>query len=809
MIRDMVTAWRALWRRPGLLAVAVLSLAVGIGINVAVFSVTSGALLRPMPYRDPERLAVIWHSFGKAQSLPAIHPMDYRDYKERAQLFEDFTLIGGSETVLEANHDPELVRVANIAANFFPFLGVEPALGRHFTKEEDTPSGPRAIWLGHDIWQRHFGGDPGVTDRSVDLDGTPHQIVGVLPKDFELYLPAEVFFVKRPQIFRPLRIDFARLPPRNFTAWTGLARLKRGVTLTQARQEMEKIGGELKHEVAEFSAGDLRVGLIPFDRDVLKGVRRGLWSLMGAVGFVLLIACGNVARLLLARGFSREGEFRLRAALGAGRLHLARSVLAEGLVISALGSVAGIALAASSLKLLIRMQAAAVPRLETVGLDVTVLAFAIGAALFASLLSALVPALRAAALVHTPGVNADHRLTGSSRRLALQDRLVVAQVALAVMVVAATGFMIQSFRAMSEVSLGFESRGLATMRLALPRLQFPESVRTREFFRELDHRLRALPGVTSMAGANAMPLSGSGSLQPFAYDAETARHWESATADHRRISPGFFKTMGAMLVAGREFEEADEEPTAPRRVIIDTALARRAFPGRAAVGERLQLEPDPASPNAHGEVVGVVSPLSLQSVVGATTPQIYEPGMLRRTRLSLFIRTTGDPKDLVEKARLQIADLAPGIAVQEAQSMDEVVSRTLAPTRLAAALMSTFGLVALLLSGLGIYAALGYAVSQRTHEIGIRMALSEPPSSLRTRVLSQGLRLIGNSLAIGVPVTMLLVASTRVVFYGVRWTNPAAYALAAVLMGLVGLAACWVPARRAARVDPLRALRHD
>ena len=807
MMREIAVAARMLANRPGLLLVAVLSLALGIGINIAVFSVIHGALLRPLPYRDAERIAVVWHTFGKGQSLPALHPMDYRDYKARNKLFDDFTLIGGFETLFQAKEDRELLRVGAVSHNFFPFLGVEPALGRHFTEAEDLPSGARVVWLDHDLWQRYFGGDPTVIGRLVYLDGFPHEIVGIVPKGFELYLPAEAFFVKRPQLWRPSRVDFAKLPPRNWTSWTALGRIREGVSLRDAEKEMVAMGTDLRSEVPEFEAGDLRVGLVPLDRDVLKNISGGLWLLMGAVGFVLLIACANVARLLLARGFSREAEFRMRAALGASKMQLARSVIAEGLVIAAAGAFIGVMIAQWSLQVIRSMQAAAIPRIETVRLDLPVLAFAVAATVLATFLSAIVPGLRAAGAVASPGPASDLRTSGNYRRR-LQDRLVIGQVALAVTVVVGTGLMIQSFRALVEVSPGFEPRGLLTMRVALPKPDHPDARAVREFYRQLEQRVLALPGVTAMGAVSLLPLAGAGPLQTFAYDEETARNWESATADYRRISPGFFRAMGAPLLEGREFDEKDIDAVgAPRPIVVDTVLARRAFPGRSAVGQRLQIEPE--GPSAFAEIVGVVAPLSLQGIKGSPMPQIYEPDINSRLRASLLIRSTTPPEDLAAAVRQTLLDLSPGIAIQEVRSMDDIMAEALAPTRLAAALMSVFGMVSVALAGLGLYSALAYSVSQRTRELGIRIALGETPWSLKARVLSQGLRLVAISVAIGALAAIVLTASARASFYGVHFADPRVYVVATVLLVMVAVAACWIPATRASRIDPLRALRHD
>ncbi len=376
------------------------------------------------------------------------------------------------------------------------------------------------------------------------------------------------------------------------------------------------------------------------------------------------------------------------------------------------------------------------------------------------------------------------------------------------MVVVGTGLMIQSFRHLVEVRPGFEPNGLLTLRMALPRDQFKDSTGAREFYRQLEDRLRALPGVTAVGATSLLPLAGAGPLQTFAYDEETARNWESATADYRRVSPGFFEAMGALLVAGREFTRDDlDAKGVPRKIIIDTTLASRAFPGRSGVGEWLQIEPTGSS--AFAEVVGVVAPLSLQGIKDSRMPQIYEADIYSRLRSSLVVRSTTPPEDLASAVRGELLALSPALAIQDVRPMSELMAEAQAPTRLAATLMSVFGMIAVALAGLGLYAALAYSVSQRTRELGIRIALGETPWGLKASVLGQGLRLVGISLVVGALCAAALSASTRAAFYGVHFADPLVYLAAALLLLRVALVACWVPASRAARIDPLRALRHD
>jgi predicted permease len=806
LMNDLALAVRSLLRRPGLFAGAVTSLALAIGINVAVFSVVDATLLRPLPYRAADRLAVLWHHFGKSgQALPAVHPLDLRDYKQRSRLFEDFTLVGGFEGLLQGDAEAEIVRVGNVSANFFPLLGVEPALGRPFREDEDVPGAPAVAWLGHGLWERHFGGDPRVIGRRITLDGQPHEVVGVLPRGFELFLPAEAFFVKRPEVWRPARIDVAKLPPRNWTTWVGLGRLKPGVAFAEAQEEVASIAEGFRREAPELGTGDLRARVVPLERDLVKGVRGALWALLGAVGLVLLIACTNVAHLLLARGFDREVDLRVRAALGASALRLARPVLAEGFVIASAGAVFGLLLAQIGLSSLRLAQVAAIPRLDTVALDASAIAFATVATAVATLASALVPALRAARTSQAPA--GGPRATGSAEGRRLQDRLLVGQGALVVVAVVGMGLMVQSFRALVAVRLGFELKGLLTLRVALPRERFPDEQATRELFRRFEERVAGLADGASVAAVSLLPLAGAGPLQTFAYDEDTARHWETAAADYRRASPGFFRAIGATLVWGREFEWADTNG-GPRRIVVDTTLARQAFPGRSAVGQRLQLDPD-GGPSAFAEIVGVVAPLTLQSLTGPSLPQLYEPDVFSRSRFTLVLRTSGDPEHLASAALREFRAIAPGAAVQDVRALDRVLADTLAPVSLALGLMSAVGVVSAVLAGLGMHAAFGYSVRRRRRELGIRAALGESPARLRRAVLSRGLRLVALSGLLGGAIALTLGASAQVSLFGVHWADPGAYAATAAVLAGVALASCWAPARRASQVDPAAALRHD
>jgi putative ABC transport system permease protein len=802
MLRDLRFALRSLGRRPGFLLTAVLTCGLGVGASATLFSVADGVLLRPFPYRDAERIAILWHEFGQgAQNLPAVHPMDVRDYRTRSRLFEEMTLASGREEILGGATDPEAVDLGAVEANFFPFLGVEPVLGRPFRAEEDVHGGPAVMILSHRLWARRFGADPGVIGRKVELGGRPHEIVGVLPADFHLLLPAEAFRLKDAEVWRPVQIDYAHLQPRNYTGYTAFGRIRRGVSFEAAQEEMSGIAAQIRAEQPVHAASNLRVAVVPLHDDVVKGARRPLVLLLGAVALVLVIACANVALLLLTRGHARTRELLVRLSVGASRFGLARLVLAEGLVIAALGAALGIALAWSGLMLVKSLARESVPRLDTASIDGMALVFASLVALLAASVFAIAPAMAASRVDVATGLRESAGAGGSARQRRLHDLLVAGQLALSVVLIVGAALLVRTFGAMATARPGFEPDGAVAMDVTLPGGLFKDAAGARAFHADLMARLRGLPSVQAVGSVSLLPFTGRGPLQPFAYDAETARQWESVSADQMNVSPGYFDAIGATLVAGRDFTPDD----AGRRVIvIDDSLARRAFGGEAtAVGQSLQLEPE-GTAESFSVVIGVVGHLKLHDITRPLLPQIYFPQQW--TRFGLVAR---GPASVAGDVRRELERVDRGIAVEGVRPLRAIVSGATGPTRLAMSLMTAFGVIALLLAAVGIYGVVSFAVGQRTHEIAVRLALGARRSSIRRLVLGGAFRVVAASLVAGAVAAALLARTGRALLYAVDPLDPATYAGAAAFLGLVALAACWLPAERASRVEPLRALRQD
>jgi putative ABC transport system permease protein len=804
---DLKLALRSLGKRRDYALLALLTLAFGIGAVTAVFSVLNGVLLRPLPYRGSDRIVILWHDLGNgAQSLPALHPLDYFDYRERCERFEDWTLATGREWILSDDAEPELVDVGMVAANFFSFFGADPMLGRSFTDEEEAFGGPKVAILTHRLWSRRFGGDPGIVGRTIGVGGEDHEVVGVLPASFRLLLPPEAFRLRDAEIWTPVQIDRKDLPPRNFTGYTAFGKMKPGVRLEEAQEEMERLEAQLKEEHAEHEAANLQVRAVLLHGDVVKRARPTLHILMAAVALVLLIACGNTAQLLLTRFRSGERELSIRAAMGASRWRLARLVVLEGALLALGGGVLGILLARIGIEVLPGIATSSLPRLDDIVVDRAVAGFALAAAFAAAVLFSLIPALSTSRARLSLSLAEAGRGSGSRRQTSLRSLLVIAEVALSVVLLIAAGLTIRSFVSLLEVEPGFEAARLLTLRVSLPSSDFPEQEERSAFYDVLHERLGALPGVVSVAAVNQLPLTGSGTLQPYAYDEETARNWESVTADERYVTPGFLPAMGATLLAGRELDR-DDLRQGRRYAVIDETLAEKAFGGANPIGGLLRVEAlgheDPFT-----EVVGVVRHVRLHDLTRPLLPQFYFP-LSWWTSLSLAIRTEGDPEALAASVTAEVRRLAPGAAIQDVAPMEQLVSKARSQARLSLVLMVGFGAFAVLLASVGLFGVVSYAVSQRRVELGIRLAMGATPRGVRLFVLRDGFALVAAALVLGLAAAAALGHLMSGLLYGVRAIDPLTYGGVALVLAVVALAACWVPADRATRVDPVKVLKAE
>jgi putative ABC transport system permease protein len=809
VLRDLVFTLRTWRKAPGFAVVTVFTLALGIGLTVTIFSAVNGVLIQPLPYERPENLANIWVDLGVGnQSLPAVSPMDFRDYQQRAKAFESFAaasggnVVGAAGVVTGGETEPERVTVSTVTANFFPLLGIQPLYGRQFDANEEVFQGPPVVMLSYRLWRRRYGGDPNLVGRTIELDGVPHAVVGVMPQEFRLLLPAEAFLVQDSEIWKPLQFNYTQAPPRNFTFYTVFGRLRSGVTFEQAQAEMTAIARQLRAEHPVHESSDMRIRVVPLQHDVVKAARPALLALLGTVAFVLLIACANVAQLLLARGLSREREVAVRTALGASRWRIVRQHATESMMLALAGTAAGLALASACLAVLRVLAPASLPRADSIQIDGTVLAFTAAIGGITVLLFGVAPA------IHWHRVDPSQALKAtSSSATAVQARmrnlLVIAEIALSVVLVVGAGLLIRSFLGLQQVRPGFQPERVLTFQLALPRLAYPNPDARRQFTRVLEERLRALPGIEAVGFVSQLPLTGSGPLSPYAYDESTARNWESATADGRLASPDYFRAMGTRLMAGRFFT-ADDRPNV---IIIDETLAARAFPGRSAVGQQLQVSPT-GSPNMYSEVVGVIEHMRILELGRPVRGLIFRP-LLGPPTFAVTVRTQGSPESLIGPVRDAVRSVDPQLALDQLQPMTAYVGDALAQSRFSLTLMSLFGSLAVLLAAIGMYGVISYSLTQRTREIGIRLALGEPPTRVRNLIMRQGMTLVGVSFLIGLPIAAVVAMMLRDLLYQVTPTDLTTYGIAGVVLTLAGIVSCYVPAYRASRIVPVLALRRE
>ena len=793
---DFRYALRALIQRPGFSALIIATLAIAIGANSAIFSVVNGVLLRPLPYAAPDRLVVAWTmlpGFGReVTSAP-----DFRDWREQAASFSSMAALANSSMGLSGSGDqePERVPAGFVTANFFRTLGISPQIGRDFLPEEETAETQRMI-ISHELWQRRFGGMPDIVGQTVLVGGVGWEVVGVLPAGFRLGEARDVF--------APINITSENFG-RRADFLTVVGRLAPGVSIEAADAELKAVMNRLSEQYPQTNE-KVSAELVTLRQQLVGDVERSLLVFMGAVGLVLLIACANIANLLLARGAGRDREMAVRAALGAGRGRLVKQVLIESLTLAMAGAAVGLVLAAWLIAILQQANLDMLPRLEEIAIDWRVLVFTVLMTIFVGLLFGLAPALRLSGTALAGSLRDGQRaISGGSALRDPRRILVMAEVSLAMLLLVGAGLLIRSFQQLQRVDVGVNTENVLTAYVPLPSSRYPEMTRARTFYAELEQELRRTPGVTSVAYTNMLPASGSSNYLSFAIDGRDAPPAGTPQdAQRYQITPEFFRLFDLPLLQGRTFTEQDREGSMDV-AIINEMMARRHWPGSDPLGQRISFDGE-----RFFTIVGIVSDTRQEGVSQPAYPQAYVPlAQLGSRNLQIAVRTSADPLAVAPSLRRIVANIDRDIAVSEVQPMTDVVSASIAQPRINTIVLSVFAGIALLLAAIGIYGVTSYAVSQRTREIGVRMALGADSRRVLGLVVRQGMLPVVLGLAVGV---FAAYGATRVMeslLFEVNATDPATFGGITVLLALVALAASVIPAWRAARVDPVEALRAD
>jgi predicted permease len=820
--KDITHSTRSLRKNPAFTAVAVLTIALGIGASTAIFSVVNAVLLRPLPYTDAERLVLVWGDMrARAVFDFPFPPADYQDLRDQADLFEQFGAVTTFRpTVTGDNGEPEQIRAAGVTHNLFSLLGMRVALGRDFQESDATPQqqpgpqGPIQVGpppaplpgmtiLSHGFWQRRYGSDPNILGKTIDVGGQRAEVIGVLAPGAELLFPPGTGIERTPDVWTALRVDFAGGSRINVFLRV-IGKLKPGVTLAAANAQVESIATKLREQFPIKKSADLHFRAEPMHKDLVADVRTLIIALMGAVLFVLLIACANVANLLLVRSAAKERELAVRAALGGNRWRLMTPVLAESLVLGAGGAVLGLLLAQVGIVTLLRLAPDGLPRIDAIGIDPLVLGFTAVAGFVAAFLFGLVPALRASRTDVADILREAGRSGALARGRFLRNAVVVAEVALTFILLTGSGLMLRSFSALQRIDPGFKAEGLLTF-LAAPRGN--EGQRT-AFQQQMLARLGALPGVTAVTASSPFPLDGNIAVNarwgPMSSATDPSKFQQG---NAKFIVPGYLETTGATFIEGRTITEADNNPNA-LHVVIDDDLARRAFPGQRATGQRLLIRFRSNEPETL-EVIGVVKKQRHIALTGDEHPGLFlAEGLITRGFAARWaVRTTGDPMALANSVRAIVKELDPLVAVAEVQPMTALVDRAMARTRFALVLIAVFAGIAGFLAAIGLYGVLSTMVRQRTAEIGVRVAFGAPRASILKLVVGHGLTLSGAGIIAGV---LGAFGATRILssmLVGVAPTDPLTYSTTALGFLAVTAIACMLPGLRAARMDPTAALR--
>ena len=816
---DFRFALRSLRHRPGLTAAATLTLALGIGATSTVFGVVEHVLLTPLPYAQPQSVVAVWSAW-KGFDQTWLSYDEWEGWKARIPAFADIGIYTDGAATLDGD-SPERVRSTAIQASIFPILGVRLARGRGFTADEDRPGGPSVAVLSNELWQRRFGGDPSIVGKHIQISGNDRLIVGVTPPGFQL--PQDYLGGERTEIYFPLATDAQRqgaVPGPAFPqggsnhGYYAVARLAPGATAATANAQLRSIVAELE-KFGYMANVNFHAYVVPIEEQITGRVRPVLLVVLGAVVLVLLIACANVAGLLLVRGEARRRELAVRVALGAGTQRLARLLITESAVLASIGGVMGVTLAWVTVRLLRTNAPAGLPRLAETSIDWVVLLVALIVSIVTALLTGVLPLAHATGLALSGELREGGRgATAGRARLRWRQALVAVEIALAVVLVAGAGLMIRTVRNLLTIDPGFRADGVLTMRVSTPTVFYPDSARVISYWEDVERRVAAVPGVKHVASVRLLPLASEMGDWGLTVQGYTPPPNQGTPGDWQVVTPGYFETMGLTLREGRTFTASDNDLNSPLALIVNRTFEQQYFAGRPALGGRVRI--GGADTTKWYTIVGVVDDVHHNALIGTVKPQFYAtlaqfalaPGSTRRT-MSLVAKTDGDPKSLVSAVRAAVRAADPRLPVSEVRTMREIVDAAIGGQRFAMATLGVFGLVALVLSAIGIFGIVSQVVASRLHEFGIRAALGATPRDLMTMALGSGLRQAATGLGVGIVSALVLTRVLHSLLHGVTATDPVTFGTVVVVTGLVTVVASVAPARRAARVDPNAVLRVD
>jgi putative ABC transport system permease protein len=804
-LQNLRYGFRILLKNPAFTTVAVLTLAIGIGANTAIFSVVNAVLLGDLPYKEADRLAIIWETRPE-ESRNVASPANYLDWKEQNNVFTDLAGVADGRAVVVGDGEPEEIPLQYATTNLFTILGTEPLMGRTFLPEEGQENQPRVIVISYGLWQRRFGGDSKIIGRHLNINRNDTTVVGVMPPRFEWFIKKGSLTNKPAEIWSPWAMtnDFRLRRGRYMTV---VGRLKPGVTFPQAQAEMTTIGSRLEQQYHDFNA-NWGINVVPLRTQFTGEIRPALYVLVAAVGFVLLIACANVANLLLARAAARQKEIAIRVALGAKRRRVLLQLLTEGLPLALLGGLFGLLLAWWGTSLLVALSPPQLVDLSNVRINLTVLSFTLGVSLLTGLIFSLAPSLASARVDLNNSLKEGVKGGSATGGHRLRSLLVIAEVALALMLLVGAGLLIRSFDRLATVDPGFNAANILTMRVPLPTRKYDQDPKVISFFKRAIEQIRSLPGVESAGAINFLPFGGPGAGTNFEIEGlpKPAPGQEPNTSVCV-TDKNYFNTMQIPLKSGRLF--TDQEATEMRHVVVvNEALAKKYFPNENPIGKRIKIwmkdEPD------FTEIIGVVADSKDKALDREIEPMSYWPQPeLTYPFMTLVIRTQSDPASVAAGARKVIQDLDGEQPVADVRTMESLLSLSIARARFSALLLAVFAGVALVLSGVGIYGVISYTVAQRGHELGIRMALGAQAMDVVKLVLRNGMVLALVGVAIGLIGAFALTRVMTTLLFGVSPTDLTTFVAVSLLLILVALLACYIPARRATRVDPLKALRYE